>query len=105
MSDMNALTAETPVGSPAGGAGAGGGGKARSLAADAWHDLRRSKIFWAALVIIAVVLLMAVWPKLFTSADPHDCVLGRKHAGPSGSAIFGYDFQGCDVYAKTIYGA
>jgi oligopeptide transport system permease protein len=103
MSDMNALTAETPV-LPALGAGPGAG-KTRSLAADAWHDLRRSKIFWAALVIIAAVLLMAVFPQLFTSADPHDCVLSRKHAGPSGSAIFGYDFQGCDVYAKTIYGA
>ncbi|MFI5890654.1 ABC transporter permease [Actinoplanes sp. NPDC051513] len=99
---MNALTTETPVLQPA---PAGSGGRARSLAADAWHDLRRSKIFWAALVIIAAVLLMAAWPSLFTSADPHDCVLGRKHAGPTGSAIFGYDFQGCDVYAKTVYGA
>jgi peptide/nickel transport system permease protein/oligopeptide transport system permease protein len=103
MSDMNALTAETPVLPTQG--GDRGAGKPRSLAADAWHDLRRSKIFWVALVIIAAVLLMAAWPSLFTSADPHDCVLSRKHAGPSGGAIFGYDFQGCDVYAKTIYGA
>ncbi|WP_433385020.1 ABC transporter permease [Actinoplanes sp. CA-142083] len=100
---MNALTTETPV-IPAPG-GDRGAGKSRSLAADAWHDLRRSKIFWAALVIIVAVLLMAAWPSLFTSADPHDCALSRKHAGASGGAIFGYDFQGCDVYAKTIYGA
>ena len=100
MSDMNALTAETPV-LPRG----NGAAKSRSLAADAWHDLRRSKIFWVALVIIAVVLLMAAVPKLFTSADPHDCVLSRQHQGASGGAIFGYDFQGCDVYAKTVYGA
>ena len=100
MSDMNALAAETPTRPPA-----APSGKSRSLAADAWHDLRRSKIFWAALAIIAVVLLMAVWPSLFTSADPHDCVLSRQHHGPSGGAIFGYDFQGCDVYAKTVYGA
>jgi peptide/nickel transport system permease protein/oligopeptide transport system permease protein len=103
MSDMNALTAETPV-LPAAG-GDRGAGKSRSLAADAWHDLRRCKIFWAALVIITLVLLMAAVPQLFTSADPHDCALSRKHAGASGGAIFGYDFQGCDVYAKTIYGA
>src|SRR5512138_3810878 len=102
MSDMNALTAESPVLQPA---PPGGAGKSRSLAADAWHDLRRSKIFWAALVLIVIVLLMAAWPSLFTSADPHDCVLSRKHAGASGGAIFGYDFQGCDVYAKTVYGA
>ena len=80
MSDMNAqgylggLAAEAPIRpSP--------GGKSRSLAADAWHDLRRSKIFWAALVIIVVVLLMAAWPSLFTSADPHNCVLSRRHRG------------------------
>jgi peptide/nickel transport system permease protein/oligopeptide transport system permease protein len=78
---------------------------ARSLAADAWHDLRRSKIFWTASVLIALILLMAAWPSLFTSADPHECVLGRKLHGPRGEAIFGYDFQGCDVYAKTVYGA
>ncbi|GAA0533880.1 ABC transporter permease [Paractinoplanes ferrugineus] len=80
-------------------------GKPRSLAGDAWHDLRRSKIFWLAAVLIAVILLMAAWPSLFTSADPRDCVLARQHRGPSGAAIFGYDFQGCDVYAKTVYGA
>ncbi|MEU4239381.1 ABC transporter permease [Actinoplanes sp. NPDC026619] len=80
-------------------------GKPRSLASDAWHDLRRSKIFWIASVLILVILLMAAWPSLFTSADPRACVLSRQHRGASGSAIFGYDFQGCDVYAKTVYGA
>ncbi|MBG0563263.1 ABC transporter permease [Actinoplanes aureus] len=79
--------------------------KPRSLAGDAWNDLRKSKIFWVAIVLVVVVLLMAAWPTLFTSADPRDCALSRKFAGPSGGAIFGYDFQGCDVYAKTIYGA
>ncbi|GIM92749.1 ABC transporter permease [Paractinoplanes toevensis] len=80
-------------------------GKPRGLAGDAWHDLRRSKIFWLAAVLIVVILLMAAWPSLFTSADPRDCVLSRQHDGPTGGAIFGYDFQGCDVYAKTVYGA
>jgi len=80
-------------------------GRPRSLAGDAWHDLRRSKVFWIASVLIVVVLLMAAWPSLFTSADPRDCVLSRQHHGPSGRAIFGYDFQGCDVYARTVYGA
>ena len=101
MPDMNALTTEDPVRSPA----PGGSGKARSLASDAWHDLRHRKTFWIAVVLIAVVLLMAAVPALFTSADPRDCVLSRQHHGPSGGAIFGYDFQGCDVYAKTVYGA
>ncbi|HET6483583.1 MAG TPA: ABC transporter permease [Actinoplanes sp.] len=80
-------------------------GKLSSLAGDAWLELRSRKIFWIAAVLVVVILLMALWPSLFTSADPRDCVLARKHAGAGGGALFGYDFQGCDVYAKTVYGA
>jgi oligopeptide transport system permease protein len=94
MSDPNAVAvAEAPSTAP------------RSLAGDAWLDLRTRKIFWIAAVLVVVVLLMAVWPSLFTSADPRDCLLARKNAGAGGGALFGYDFQGCDVYAKTVYGA
>jgi oligopeptide transport system permease protein len=76
----------------------------RGLAGDAWNDLRRSRTFWFALILVAIVLLMASWPALFTSADPQQCLLARKQHGPSGGAVFGFDFQGCDVYAKTVYG-
>jgi oligopeptide transport system permease protein len=76
----------------------------RGLAGDAWIELRRNKIFWIAAVLVVVVLLMAAVPSLFTSADPRDCALSRKHAPPTGSAPFGFDFQGCDVYARTVYG-
>ena len=48
---------------------------------------------------------MASCPALFTANDPRDCVLSRQHAGPSGGAIFGYDFQGCDTYSRAVYGA
>jgi len=79
--------------------------KPRSLAGDAWIDLRRNKIFWIAAVLVVVIVTMALFPSLFTSANPRDCALSRQHDNASGSAFFGYDFQGCDVYAKTIYGA
>ncbi|MEV6299377.1 ABC transporter permease [Actinoplanes sp. NPDC051861] len=79
--------------------------KPRSLAGDAWIDLRKSKIFWVAVVLVAIVVLMAVWPTLFTSADPRACSLSNQHKGATGEAYFGYDFQGCDVFARTIYGA
>ncbi|GAB3963420.1 ABC transporter permease [Plantactinospora veratri] len=79
--------------------------KPRSLTGDAWEDLRRNWIFWAAAVLVLLVVTMAAFPGLFTSADPDACALSRQHQGPSGSAIFGYNFQGCDVYARTIYGA
>jgi peptide/nickel transport system permease protein/oligopeptide transport system permease protein len=79
--------------------------KPRSLAGDAWIDLRRNKIFWVAAVLVVIILTMAFFPTLFTSADPHSCALSRQHAPASGAARFGYDYQGCDVFAKTIYGA
>ncbi|MBW6432578.1 ABC transporter permease [Actinoplanes hulinensis] len=95
MSDPNLITvAEAPDVS----------GRSRSLAGDAWADLRRNKIFWVSAVLVVVILLMAFLPSLFTSADPGACALSNKHKGPTGSAIFGYDFQGCDVFARTIYG-
>ncbi len=108
MSDYNLVTAaETPSTDAAARRAdrPGNPGKPRSLAADAWRDLRRSKIFWAAAVLVALILLMAIWPSLFTSADPRQCILGRAHRGATDKALMGYDFQGCDVYARTIYGA
>ncbi|MEU8000087.1 ABC transporter permease [Catellatospora sp. NPDC049111] len=78
--------------------------KPRSASADAWRELRRRPLFWVALVIVALVLLIAAFPSLFTSADPTSCSLSNRMGDPSGAAIFGYDVQGCDVFAKSIYG-
>lgn len=106
MSDLNAVAAaEAPGGVPTRVRRSAGSGKTRSLAGDAWLDLRRNKIFWVSAVLVAAILLMAAWPSLFTSADPRQCTLGRAHHGAAGNAFFGYDFQGCDVYARTVYGA
>jgi peptide/nickel transport system permease protein/oligopeptide transport system permease protein len=104
MSDA-ALAAEAPDTQPPTSRQQDKRNKPRSLAGDAWNDLRHNKIFWVAAILVFLILLIAVFPGLFSSADPRDCALSRKNAPASGSAIFGYDFQGCDVYAKTIYGA
>lgn len=78
--------------------------KPRGATADAWRDLRRRPLFWIALAIVALAVVMAAFPSLFTSADPRDCALSRRFAGPTGNAIFGFDNQGCDVFAKAVYG-
>jgi oligopeptide transport system permease protein len=44
-------------------------------------------------------------PWLFSSGDPVNGALSRSLVGPSSDAWFGYDVQGRDVYARTIYGA
>lgn len=106
MSDLNTVTsAEAPGGQPSVPRGPVKKDKPRSLAADAWSDLRKRKIFWVAIVLVVVVLVMAAWPTLFTSADPGACTLANQYKGSTGGALFGYDYQGCDIYAKAIYGA
>ncbi|WP_433871366.1 ABC transporter permease [Saccharopolyspora sp. CA-218241] len=75
------------------------------LWSDAWRDLRRRPMFLVSVGIILVLLVMALFPQLFTSIDPNHQVLERSRQGPSAEAWFGYDTQGRDIYARTIYGA
>ncbi|HKT00527.1 MAG TPA: ABC transporter permease [Rugosimonospora sp.] len=77
----------------------------RGLRRDAWRALRHNPVFWVSAVIVAVFAAMAGYPRLFTRVDPTDCELGRSLSQPGGHAWFGYDFQGCDVYARAVYGA
>lgn len=83
--------------------------KARSLASDAWDDLRRRPQFWVSAVMIMIMIIMALFPQLFTIFAPQndptyaDLTMARKP--PSADAWFGYDVLGRDVYARTIYGA
>lgn len=103
---------------PVGGEHEGGGGTARaaSLWSDAWRSLRRDPVFIVCALLILVFALMATFPQLFASASPTDCALpnsprfvdpvANPSAGrPTGDNIFGYDMQGCDYFARVIYGA
>lgn len=76
-----------------------------SMWGEAWKDLRRRPLFWVAAVIIFVVVLMALFPRIFTSVNPQYCVLGNSLDGPEAGHPFGFDKQGCDVYSRLIYGA
>ncbi|MGV8845399.1 ABC transporter permease [Tessaracoccus sp.] len=76
-----------------------------SLWSDAWRIMRSRPLFWVSAVIITLFVLMATLPQLFTSADPGYCDLNFARLPPEGTAWFGYDLQGCDVYSRTIYGA
>ncbi len=76
-----------------------------SLWSDAWRIMRSRPLFWISAGLIVLVVLMALVPQLFTSADPAFCQLELARQPPSSDAWFGYDLQGCDVYSRTIYGA
>ncbi|HSF26484.1 MAG TPA: ABC transporter permease [Actinomycetes bacterium] len=83
-------------------------GKPRSLGSEAWLVLRGRAMFWIALVLIAVIVLMAAFPGLFTSVDPYAGDLSRSRQAPSldsQASWFGYDSVGQSVYARVVYGA
>jgi oligopeptide transport system permease protein len=85
-------------------------GRRASLWADAWRELRSNPIFVVSAVLIAVFAVMAVAPQLFTSfypgnPDPYSCSLTNSLQRPSAEHWFGFDLQGCDYYARTVYGA
>ncbi|WIM69403.1 ABC transporter permease [Corynebacterium suedekumii] len=71
----------------------------------AWRNLRSRPLFWVSAVLILVAVLLAMFPQLFTSTDPRMCVLANSLDEPQPGHPFGFDRQGCDIFARTIYGA
>lgn len=78
---------------------------ARSLTSDAWRQLKRNPLFWVSVSMIALFVLMAVVPQLFTNVDPNHAELKLARMRPNANAWFGRDIQGYDIYSRVIYGA
>ncbi len=85
--------------------------EARSLWGDAWRDLRRRPIFLVSAVLILLLVVMAVFPWAFTSADPRKADLVNNYlrrpdwGDVFGTGWFGYDAQGRSIFARVVYGA
>lgn len=77
----------------------------QSLRGQAWGELRRKPMFWISATIIALFVVMAIWPSLFTNTGPREFILSEARATPNGDAWFGRDTQGYDIYSRCIYGA
>jgi oligopeptide transport system permease protein len=80
-------------------------GPPTSIWRDAWRQLRRNPIFLVATVLIVFVLIVVIWPGLFTDQDPRYCNGDFSMDPRSSGHPFGFDKQGCDIYARTVYGA
>ena len=78
--------------------------KKSNLWLDAWRDMRGRPMFWISAVIIFVVLLVAMFPQLFTSVDPRAADLDLSKNGPSEGHLLGYNAQGQDIYSRIIHG-
>ncbi|GAA0899005.1 ABC transporter permease [Pseudonocardia zijingensis] len=104
MSDPGVLRSAVAEPTAAGAVSGDAPDQPRSLASDAWHDLRRRPLFLISMALIAFLLVLAAFPQLFTSVDPSAGDLARSRQPPSAEAWFGYDLLGRDVYARTIHG-
>ena len=80
-------------------------GKPRSLWSDAWHDLRRNPTFIVSALLIVFLVLVAAVPSLFTATDPQFCDLAHSNETHAPGHPMGFTRQGCDIYARVIYGA
>ncbi|MCS4489899.1 ABC transporter permease [Corynebacterium sp. ES2794-CONJ1] len=76
-----------------------------SVWGEAWRYLRRRPLFWVAGSLILIALALAAIPQLFTSTDPTFCQLANSLDSPRSGHPFGFDRQGCDIYARVVYGA
>lgn len=76
-----------------------------SLTGEALAQLGRSPFVWIALAILLALVAMAIAPGLFTSVDPQRCILLNSRKPPVYGSWFGFDIQGCDVFARTVHGA
>ncbi|UGQ09456.1 ABC transporter permease [Yinghuangia sp. ASG 101] len=79
--------------------------KPRGSWAEAWRELRHSPRFYISAVILLLLIVMACFPGWFTDQDPRFCPIARSDLKPSGAHWFGTNTQGCDIYARTIFGA
>jgi peptide/nickel transport system permease protein len=59
----------------------------------------------AALLYLAVVAGMALWPQLFTGLDPLSTDTSTVLQPPGWGHVFGTDQAGRDVYSRIVYGA
>ena len=80
--------------------------KARSTWADAWDAMRRRPMFWISSIMIVLIIIVALFPGLFTQVPPNTgCQLANSNGGPEAGHPFGFTRQGCDVYSRVIHGA
>jgi oligopeptide transport system permease protein len=78
--------------------------KKQNLWTDAWADMRGRPMFWISAAIILLVVVVSLFPTLFTQVDPRACQLSLSNQGPAPGHPLGFNKQGCDIYSRVIHG-
>ena len=72
---------------------------------DTWRAVRRRPQFIISAGLIALIVLVALFPSLFAAGDPGYANPDQSMLAPSAAHWFGTDLQGHDIYTRTVYGA
>ncbi|MHC8608494.1 MULTISPECIES: ABC transporter permease [Paenarthrobacter] len=77
-----------------------------SLWGEAWKNLRKQPLFIISVIMIFAVVVVSIFPHLFSPIDPSSeaCQLANSNGAPVGGHPLGFNKQGCDVYARVIFG-
>lgn len=80
--------------------------KVSSLWADAWRAMRGRPLFWLSAVMLLIIAFVGIFPQLLTNEPPdNDCHLANSNGSPDAGHPMGFTKQGCDVFARVVYGA
>ena len=72
---------------------------------DGWRDVRRRWMFWISAAFIVFIVIVALFPELFTQVPPNDeCYLSNSNGGPQPGHPLGFTKQGCDVFSRIVHG-
>jgi len=77
----------------------------RKDASAAWHLLRIQPGLVLACLILALAVLWALVPGIFTVYDPIQGLPGQHLGPPTAAHLLGTDSLGRDLYARIVYGA
>lgn len=77
----------------------------RSFMYDAWRGLLRSRSAIAGGVVLALLILLAIFAPLLSSYDPTAVALRTRLQAPSAAHFFGTDEFGRDILTRVFYGA
>jgi oligopeptide transport system permease protein len=80
--------------------------KPRTTWGDAWKSMRSRPMFWVSSVLFLFILFVSAAPGVFTNESPNQgCLLANSDGAPVSGHPFGFTRQGCDVFARVLYGA
>lgn len=72
---------------------------------DAWRDLRSRWLFWVSASLFFVIIIVAIFPGMFTQVAPNDnCFLANTNGAPEPGHLLGFNKQGCDIFSRIVHG-